>query len=73
MANEDDDLLTSAARAIGSALGKVSSTLHLAESKPAAPAPRKSAAKSAKKKPARKTVTKKSLAPAKKSAKRTKS
>lgn len=60
---KDDDLLTSAAKAIGSAIGKVSSTLHIADQ----PAPVKPAAKKrsqpkktvAKKSAAKKTVTKK--------------
>ena len=69
-----EGMLTGAARAIGSAIGKVSGTLHLAESKPVAAAQRKkSAAKKATKKPALKKAAKKAPAPAKKSAKRTKS
>ncbi len=73
MTNDDADLLTSAARAIGSALGKVSTTLHLAEAKPVVVAPpKKSAAKKATKKPAQKKATKKAAAPAKKAVKRTK-
>ena len=74
MAHEDKDLLTNAARAIGSALGKVSTTLHLAESEPVAAAPpEKSATKQAiTKKPVQKKAPKKTAARTKKSVKRTK-
>ncbi len=72
--SQDKGLLTNAARAIGSAIGKVSSTLHIAEAQPIAPAARKkAAAKKARKTPAPKKATKKALAPAKKAAKRSKS
>ncbi len=70
----NEDLLTSAARAIGSAIGKVSSTLHIAEPQPITAAVRKkAAAKKAKKTAPPKKATKKALAPAKKAAKRNKS
>ena len=74
MANEDKDLLTNAARAIGSALGKVSTTLHLAESTPVAVTPLKKPAtkKAITKKPAQKKAVKKAPVRTKKSVKRTK-
>jgi len=66
----DDDLLTSAAKAIGTAIAKVNTTLHIAEPPPSAPAKKpavkkkstqkKAAAKkpAAKKPPAKQAATK---------------
>lgn len=74
MENEKDDLLTGAAKAIGTAIGKVSTTLHLRETPAAAPLSAGTYAKvpPAKKKAARKKTAGRKTASKKAAAKRRK-